>query len=511
MIPTAALARKLRGRSRAFRDSLADPRTAQARQLRAVLERNAGCEYGRRFDFAGIAGYEEYRRRVPVVSAEELRPWVDRMEGGEPGLLLDAPLVAFEETGGSSGGAKRIPYTEASLAAFRRALLPWLDDLYIAHPELEAGSAYWSISPACRERRVTAGGVPIGLESDAAYLGPELAADLLATLAVPPECGLLRDIDAWREFTARHLLADENLALISIWSPTFLLELLRYMRDNARPLARSLPGTARARRVEVLLAADPPHFHELWPRLQLISCWDHAGARSYAAEVRRLFPGVTVQGKGLLATEGVVSIPLCGYPMPVLAIDSGFFEFADGEGEARPAHEVREGDEYALLLTNDSGLYRYALGDRVRVHGFAQATPMLEFIGRGAVVSDLCGEKVTEEFALRVLAPCGLRFAALAPQSGGHPGYVLLLDAAEVSAPQAGALGEKLDAALGANPQYAYARKLRQLAPLAAVRCDAPLPAWIDAGVRRGQRLGDIKPCALLAGSDWRRIFRAVE
>jgi hypothetical protein len=510
MSPTAALARKLRGRARAFRDLLDDPGAAQVRQLRTVLERNAGCEYARRFDFAGIAGYPEYRRRVPVVSPDELRPWVDRMARGEPGVLLDAPLVAFEETGGSSGGAKLVPYSEASLEAFRRALLPWLDDLYVTHPGLAMGTAYWSISPACRERRVTAGGVPIGLESDAAYLGPEIGADLLAALAVPPETGLLRDIDAWRELTARHLLADENLALISVWSPTFLLELLRYMKDSAGPLARGVPDAGRGRQVEALLAADPPRFDALWPRLQLISCWDHAGARSYAAEVRRMFPAVTVQGKGLLATEGVVSIPLAGYPMPVLAIDSGFFEFVDAQGEALPAHEVRDGAEYELLLTNDCGLYRYAIGDRVRVHGFAAKTPMLEFIGRSGVVSDLCGEKITEEFALHMLAPFGLRFAALAPQSRGTAGYVLLLDAEEVSAPHAQALGRKLDEALGANPQYAYARSLRQLAPLAAVRCERPLRSWIDAGVRRGQRLGDIKPCALLVDGDWPQTFRAV-
>jgi len=152
-----------------------------------------------------------------------------------------------------------------------------------------------------------------------------------------------------------------------------------------------------------------------------------------------------------------------------------------------------------------------ALGDRVRVHGFAAKTPMLEFIGRSGVVSDLCGEKITEEFALRMLAPFGLRFATLAPQPRGAAGYVVLLDAAEISAPDARVLGRKLDEALGADPQYAYARALRQLAPLAAVRCDQPLRSWIDAGVRRGQRLGDIKPCALLVDGDWAQTFQAVQ
>jgi hypothetical protein len=87
---------------------------------------------------------------------------------------------------------------------------------------------------------------------------------------------------------------------------------------------------------------------------------------------------------------------------------------------------------------------------------------------------------------------------------------VLLLDAAEVSETEAQALAPRVDAGLEADPQYAYARRLRQLAPLRAVRCAGPLASWIDDGLRRGQRLGDIKPCALYTHGDWQCRFQAV-
>jgi hypothetical protein len=78
-----------------------------------------------------------------------------------------------------------------------------------------------------------------------------------------------------------------------------------------------------------------------------------------------------------------------------------------------------------------------------------------------------------------------------------------------VHAQEARALAASVDAALAANPQYAYARRLRQLAPLSAVCCHNPLEGWISLGLRRGQRLGEIKPPAIFMHGDWRKSFSA--
>lgn len=510
---------------------LEDPCGVQDRQLREILTRNQDCEYGKHHGFATIADYAEFTARVPVVDYDQLRPQIERMADGADGVLLTDPVLAFEQTGGSSGGSKLVAYTEASLAAFRRGLLPWLDDLYLTYPTVAAGTAYWSVSPACRERRDTRGGIPIGLPSDVAYFGSEIAPQLVASLSVPPIIGLVRDVDLWRHLTVFYLLADVRLSLISVWSPTFLIDLLHYARQNAdvlatciedgapaldvpaaiRPhLAAVAPSAQRACHVAGVLAGNNDWFAGLWPDLTVISCWDQAASRSYADEVRRLFPGVHLQGKGLLATEGITSIPLGGFPMPVLALESGFYEFLGADGVLRRAHEVTSGADYELVLTNHCGLYRYAIGDRVRIHGFAGQTPMLEFTGRSGVSSDLCGEKFDEVFVLRVVRRLGLRFAVLAPQTQSPRGYVLLLDGSEVSASQVQGLAASADASLAANPQYAYACRLQQLMPLRAVRCIDPVGSWTKRGLARGQRLGDIKLPVLIAAEDWQRTFLPV-
>jgi hypothetical protein len=523
--PKASLRNRLAGQAARFRTALAETRAVQARRLQAILARHQHCEYGRRHGFASIADPAAYAQRVPVVDYDALRGSIERMAAGARDVLVATPVIAFEETGGSSGGAKLVPYTAAALASFQRGLLPWLDDLHANVRGLDAGRAYWSISPAARAPRQTAGGIPVGLPSDAAYLGEDVAGDLLATLCVPPAAARIADVDAWRRFTLAHLLAAENLALISIWSPTFLQELLRHAQEDAAWLVRCLvdgdPGLdatgagvpaprvsrARGERMRAVLAQRDPEWTRLWPDLAVISCWDQAAAAPYAAALRRAFPGVHVQGKGLLATEGLVTVPLCDAAMPVLAVDSGFYEFVDAGGTAWLASDVIPGQEYEVLLTNDSGFYRYAIGDRVRVHGFVGSAPMLEFVGRAGGGSDLCGEKLTEAFVGAALFALGLRFAMLAPVATAPRGYVLLLDAAEVGADDVARLAARTEAALAANPQYAYARKLAQLAPVRGRRCDQPMARWLALCRQRGQRLGDIKPVALCTVDGWQQHF----
>lgn len=456
---------------------------------------------------------------MPVVDYEALRQDIERMAAGQPGVLVAAPVVAFEETGGSTQGPRLIPYTAASLAAFRAALLPWLDDLAAAFPGITGGSAYWAISPVARAPRMTEGGTAVGLGSDAAYFGEDVAPHVLEVLAVPPTLAASSSIEAWRDATCVRLLWREDLALVSVWSPTFLLDLLAHMIENRDRLAAQVEaefigrGEGAKRRAELIrhaLSTDPPDFRAIWPALQVVSCWDQAASRNYAQALRTLLPGVVIQGKGLLATEGVVTIPLVEQPMPVLAVESGFFELQDSGGECCMACDGRVGEKYALVMTTEGGLYRYAIGDRVRVHGYAGETPMLEFLGREGLVSDLCGEKLSEAFVIGATARLGLRFALLAPLDSFRRGYALLVDADELRAADAEAVAARVDEALCRNPQYAYSRKLGQLARLEVRRCVRPLETWREAALQRGMRLGDIKPPALSPELGWEQRFQCL-
>ena len=458
-------------------ESLKRPDEIQLQRLQQIVERNRNTEFGRRYGFDRVRSISDYQQQVALHDYEDFRADIDRMMAGEKNVLVADNVLLFEPTGGSTGGGKFIPYTDASLSAVRRAILPWLDDLLTTRPGIAGGKAYWAISPATHPQAHTAGGVRIGLEDDAAYFGRELAPSIVDTLAVPPSVASIRSFDEWRSATLHHLSTCRDLSFISVWSPTFLLQLL-----DAAP--------------------EPIE----WPMLDTISCWSSSTSQRYAAELARRFPDTHIQGKGLLATEGVVSVPLDAACAPVLAVDSGFYEFETASGDVALAWELETGRAYSVVLTSDAGLYRYRLGDRVRVSGWYEATPCLEFIGRENSTSDLCGEKLTEAFVAAALGDVP-GFAFLVPVMNPRPAYLLVLDDATVASGRLCTTAETVDSRLMKNPQYRYAREIGQLPPLEPRRIADPLGTYKEICMRSGQRLGDIKP-AVLASIQWGEQFR---
>ncbi|QIZ73185.1 GH3 auxin-responsive promoter family protein [Oxynema aestuarii] len=487
----------------------------QRSRLHDLLTRNQTTEIGRRYGFGTIADDRDYRDRVPIHTYEDLAEAIARMAAGETGVLCADEAIAVEVTGGSTSGSKLIPYTRGSLAAFQRALFPWLANLLAHRPGIACGPTYWAISPIARPQSPTVGPVTLPTGNDALYFGDRLAPHIVQLLAVPPQIAAIAAIDRWRYLTALYLLASPQLALISVWSPTFLLELLAEIEGNGDRLVRDLargttvpglpplpPNPERAHLVSRSLASGAIDTRQLWPQLDTISCWTDASAAAFVRSLQGAFPHVWIQGKGLLATEAAVTIPIAGCPSPVLAVESGFYEFIGEDGRSRLVHEVESGGVYRVVVTTDGGLYRYDLGDRVRVTGWYGQTPQLEFIGRAGLVSDLCGEKLTEAFVwaqLQPLHPGG--FAMLTPCLRDRPHYILFLD--EAAGDRAADLARDLDRALQTNPQYRYARQLGQLAPPVARCVSRPMEKYIEYALERGQRLGDIKPPVLRPETDW--------
>ncbi|KAG9457777.1 hypothetical protein H6P81_002285 [Aristolochia fimbriata] len=88
---------------------------------------------------------------------------------------------------------------------------------------------------------------------------------------------------------------------------------------------------------------------------------------------------------------------------------NGYFEFIphsdDGflgeEPQPVPLTQVRVGELYEVVVTNYSGLYRYRMGDIVKVSGFYNSMPDLQFVRRKNVVLSVLSDKTTEVDLLR--------------------------------------------------------------------------------------------------------------
>lgn len=514
--------------------------TTQTALLLDLLRRNAQTVIGRRYDFASIRSVADYQRRLPLTTYADYEAAIEQIGLGQSAILTQEPVLLLEPTSGSASATKYIPYTAPLKAEFQRAIAPWVVDTFRQRPALLRGQAYWSVSPVTQRVERTPGGLAIGFEEDSAYLGGLQRHLINAVLAVPSPVRLIEDMPTFRYVTLLFLLRSRSLALISVWNPTFLTLLLaplpdwwpRLAEDIAQgtlsppePLAADLrqiftalnkPDPRRAAAVRTAfrqetLAATYAH---LWPNLRLISCWTEAHAALHVADIAQRFPQAEVQGKGLLATEGVVSFPLAGQPGHALALRSHFFEFLPlGEPEQTIlAHELTEGQDYEVVLTTGGGLYRYQLRDVVRVVGHVDDCPLLRFIGKTGLVSDRFGEKLTEAHVQQALGVLFERYEiqpkfAMIAYEETLSAYMLFLEATILDQTLC-RLADDLEALLQDNFHYRYCRRLGQLGSLATFRIrEKGLATYLAVCQDLGQRSGDIKPVALHRQANWSRFF----
>lgn len=510
----------------AFRRGIPAAAAHQRVLLREYLAGHRRTALGRAHGLGGIGSYGEFARRVPILDYEAHRPFIDRAAAGEGGMLHPGRTLFLEETSGSSGGPKLIPYGRALRAEFQRGLSAWMDALSRQHPGAFRGKSYWSLSPALRAARRTSGGLPIGAEGDIGYFHPLKAPLLRAVLAVPDSLRSLRSAEEFYHATWVALLAAPSLTFLSCWSPLFLLQLDRFLLRNRGRIAdgvrRAAAGSRAVRRLALLEGSFT--WSDLWPELACVSCWTHGASAPWIDALRERLGPVPVQGKGLLSTECFVSFPWESGRDPVLAYRSHFFEFREMEGGVEggvvPMEGLRPGGAYEVIATTGGGLCRYPTGDLVQVTSRISEVPCLRFLGRRNGWTDMAGEKVSEGAAVAAFQAARTRgFAGIlggalvaCAGEGSRPRYRLHLEwRKEGGLPGAGELRDlaaAMEASLGENPYYRQARDLGQLDALEVESLDRGDMERLLAAYRRDRQAadGNVKLPFLFRQGEWRRL-----
>jgi hypothetical protein len=506
---------------RRFKRDARNLEATQRNQLHHYLRRNADTDFGLQHNFASINSWEEFAEQVPVRDYDDFEPWISRIAAGELKVLTQDPVRLFEPSSGSSGPAKLIPYTQSLQREIRKGVAVWSAHNFLSQPELLSGRSYWSLTPQMGAMESTESGIPIGFDEDSAYLGGITQYLINHTLATKSALRLVTDMDVFWHVTLLMLLQCKDLRFMSVWHPSYLALLIAHMRRNWPSLLQDLesgyslnsPSLRIHRspaRADELQSAGCDNLHLIWPKLRTISCWTDGHAATYIPQLRSLFPEATLQAKGLLATEGFVTIPH-GTLRP-LAIRSHVFEFLDSDNNAYAPWQIEKGKEYTVVITTGGGLYRYRLGDRIRVDDFFGDVPSLRFIGKEDQVSDFYGEKLNENFVAGIFSELfsknkmNSRFALLAiEETLPTPSYVLYL---ELDGDTPDSLALQLDQALRKNPHYDLCIRLGQLgnARIARVRNDA-FDLYAERLSEMGTRLGNIKPTPLSRHSGWHQCF----
>lgn len=456
-----ALLSVLAPKARAFEEATKDPMAAQKKVLFEYLERNKDTEYGKAHDFSGMKSVEDYRKKVPLNDCESIRPYVKRMARGEDNILIKDKVIFFGATSGTTAEPKYIPTTRFSDR--KKALLTDIWSYYIVkdHPNVLNGKILALISPQVEGH--TESGIPFGAESGHGYRDISLFVKNL--YALPYRVFEITDYDA-RYYTILRMAIEKNVTTIAtlnpntislfcqkiaLWQERIIRDIrggtldggFKIEKDIRREIEASLsPNRRRAEELNRIIYEKkellPKYF---WPGMALIECWKAGMMSMYLKELKKYFGDVPIRDMGCLSTEARSSIPMTDSGAGgVLAIQTNFYEFIPKEdaGKSRKrcliSSELEKGKEYFIVVTTAAGLYRYNIDDLVKVDGFFNKTPIIEFVQKGIGASSLAGEKLYESQVNDALASALKRmnflvefFCALADQTTG-PRYSFLVE-----------------------------------------------------------------------------------
>jgi hypothetical protein len=478
--------------------AIASPRPTMDATLRTMLEANADTVFGQEHDFKAIHDWRDYRLAVPIREYDALAPWIDRAAAGERGVLSADDPVVFFKSSGSTGDSKKIPITAAFMRTgfFPPFYAAWAT--FVEHfPDVvadDASTLNLKFDPVHRTATTASGRPHLGasqVDFGVAF-GEPLSAEPGSRAPwgeLPVAAG---DTDYLEKAYLRLRLAVEHDVRCVIGINPAVVAALPYQLGQWWPrIVRELhDGTVgghrhgsanprRARELERLASyfgtLRPAH---VWPNFRLIFCWTTGLASLYLPGLAEEFgPGVTVLPAPVAASEGFVAVGTGRHPTACTpALAAAVHEFADADADLRPDtetlsfQELETGREYHVVLSHVGGLYRYALGDVVRVVDRRDGLPRVAYAGRGGR-SDVAGERLRESHVVRALHTAldaaGLRVrnatgrpVTPAAGDGGPARYEFALAPAQpVGAAEAARLASSVDGALcGLSTGYATAR-----------------------------------------------------
>jgi hypothetical protein len=487
----------------AFEQASRRPREVQEALLRRILAHQADTDFGRYHGFRQIRTVDDFRRQLVIAAYEYFEPYIARLRRGDLGALLADPCVhMFALTSGTSATRKYIPVTAQYLADYRRGWNIWGLDVACTHPEVKFRPILYM--PSDPDEFRTEAGIPCGSVTG---LTAQIQKRLIRSLYCVPGCTVKIKDQAAKYYVALRLSLPRKVGMIIAANPSTLINLARAGDQEKESLIRDLrDGTlstrfdvpadvraepasrrrhrVRARELETIVARTGHLYpRDYWaPNGLLLGNWTGGSAGAYLRHLPHYFGDTPVRDVGLIASEGRMTIPFAdGTPSGVLDVTSHFFEFipeAEADSSkplALSAHEVTEGGNYFIVPTTAFGLYRYDIHDLVRVTGFHNKTPLVEFLSKGANFANITGEKLSEYQVTKAMAEAlgilgmTLTSYSLAPcWDDDQPYYGLFVEEDDlVSVEQGVRLAEALDRRLEeANMEYAGKRQSQRLGPV---------------------------------------------
>ena len=359
------------------------PYEVQDELLKKLLTTARYTEFGQKYSMDDLLNYEDFKRRIPIHSYEQIFPYIERLMRGEQNLLWPTEVKWFAKSSGTTNArSKFIPVTSEALEDCHFKGGKDLYSIYVNnYPQTEIFSGK---------------GLAVGGSYQVNEYDPSSNSRYGDVSAV-----IMQNLPPWAQFIRTPSL---EVALMNNWEE----KIEKLAKETAKVNVTHIAGVPTW---TVLLLQ---HILDYEKRKSIVDVWPHLevffhGAVSFAP-YKNLFKSIIPSDKmhyweTYTASEGFFGIQdRTDSDEMLLMLDYGvFYEFIPSEEldkeypEAIGLGEVEVGKNYAMVITTNAGLWRYNIGDTIK---FTSIAPYrIKISGRTKHFINAFGEEVIIENA----------------------------------------------------------------------------------------------------------------
>ena len=321
------------------------PKKTQNAVFRELISKGKNTAFGQDHDFLRITNHADFVARVPIRDYEELKPYFDRTVSGEENVLWPGKPLYLAKTSGTTSGAKHIPITRDSIPnhinGAKNALLSYIHETGNAS-FVDGKLIFLSGSPILDKKH----GIHVGRLSG---ISNHFVPGYLRTNQMPSyETNCIEDWETKVETVVDETL-NERMTLISGIPSWVQMYFDKLKERTGKPVK------------------------EVFPRFSLF-VYGGVNFEPYRAKMEATI-GKKIDSIELFpASEGFFAYQDTQTEKGMLLIlNAGiFYEFvpADEIHNETPTRltisEVELGKNYALIVSNNAGLWGYNIGDVVQ-------------------------------------------------------------------------------------------------------------------------------------------------
>lgn len=356
------------------------PDEVQNELLFQLLGKAKDTEYGKTYDFKSIKTYKEFNERLPIVSYEDIYEKIEHSRRGATNIFWPTPIKMFAKSSGTTNAkSKFIPLSLEALEENHYAASKDLLCMYLNNNE---------DSKLFTGKGLRLGGSKEIYENNGTFFG-----DLSALL--------IDNMPLWASFSST---PNNEVSLMGDWEKKLPAIIQETTEQNVTSLA-GVPSWMLVLLNEVLKTKGNNHILEIWPDLEV---YFHGGVSfdPYLNQYQKIIPDKNFKYYEIYnASEGFFAVQdRNDHKDLLLMLNYGiFFEFISMDiygrqnEKAISIEDVEVGKNYALVITTNSGLWRYKIGDTIR---FTSINPhRIKVTGRTKHHINVFGEELIIENA----------------------------------------------------------------------------------------------------------------